>query len=208
MTDNTMGSTKRKITCYSEGEQKMMDLSQRIRALIFGPLLRLLASLGVTPNNLTLLSLFSGLAFCFLFQYSKITALILLVFHVFLDGLDGPLARETGRASNQGSFTDTTSDQVVVALSTLTLIYYGYIHIIPGGLYIFFYTVVVIFAMIRNSLSIPYSWVVRPRFYVYAWIPVELYFLPGTMNYLIWFFSILLALKMLSGFLRIQKNIE
>ena len=199
--------TKKKVTCYSAGEQKMMDQSQKIRGLIFQPLLRLLDRCKITPNHLTFLSLLSGLAFCFVFQYSKVTALILLALHVLLDGLDGPLARETGRASNKGSFTDTTPDQIVVALSTLTLMYFGYIQIIPGGLYIFFYTIVVIFAMIRSSLSIPYSWVVRPRFFVYAWIPIEIYLLPGTMNYLVWFFSILLALKMLSGFIRIRKNI-
>ncbi len=205
--DHSTDEAGKKVTCYSEGEQKMMDESQKIRGAMFGPLLRFLDRYGVSPNHLTFLSLLSGLVFCFVFQSSHVIAMIFLLLHVLLDGLDGPLARYTGRASNRGSFTDTTSDQIIVAVSTLTLIYFGYIGIIPGGLYIFFYTIVVIFAMVRSSLSIPYSWVVRPRFYVYAWIPVEIYFLPGTMNYVVWFFTVLLALKMLTGFIRIRKKI-
>ena len=204
--DKKTGEKEQKITCYSEKEQKMMDRSQDIRGKLFSPLISVLISLGVKPNHLTFLSLLAGIGFFLLFPYSRIGALFLLAFHVFLDGLDGPLARKTGRASNQGSFTDTTADQIVVALSTLSLIYYGYLNIIPGGLYIFLYTMVVIFAMVRSSLMIPYSWVVRPRFYVFAWIPVEIYLFPGTMNYLVWGFCILLGAKMFTGFFQIRKK--
>lgn len=201
------GEKQQKITCYSEKEQEMMDKSQNIKGKLFSPLLSVLIKLGVKPNHLTFLSLLSGIGFFLLFPYSRIGALFLLAFHVFLDGLDGPLARQTGRASNQGSFTDTTADQIVVALSTLSLIYYGYLKIIPGGLYIFLYTMVVIFAMVRSGLAIPYSWVVRPRFYVFAWIPVEIYLFPGTMNYLVWGFCILLGAKMATGFIQIRKKL-
>ena len=198
---------KQKITCYSEKEQEMMNKSQNIRKKMFLPLLSFLINLGVKPNHLTLLSLLSGVGFFLLFPYSRLVALFLLALHVFLDGLDGPLARETGSASNRGSFTDTTADQIVVALSTLSLIYYDHIKIIPGGLYIFLYTIVVIFAMVRNGLAIPYSWVVRPRFYVFAWIPIELYLFPGTLNYLVWGFCILLGAKMVTGFIQIRKKL-
>jgi len=74
-------------------------------------------------------------------------------------------------------------------------------------LYLFFYTLVVIFAMVRNALAIPYSWLVRPRFLVYAWFPVEVYLWPGSLDSLLWIVSLLLALKTLSGFLRIRSRI-
>ena len=41
-----------------------------------------------------------------------------------------------------------------------------YAGIWAGGLYVFFYTMVVIFAMVRSALAIPYSWLVRPRFII------------------------------------------
>ena len=114
-----------------------------------------LARLGVTPNYLTLLSLVTGLAFCPAFLWDwKITAFALLLLHALFDGVDGPLARFTGKASNRGSFTDTAADQVVVTFSTVTLIHAGYVAAWPGALYLFFYTIVVIFAMVRNALAV------------------------------------------------------
>jgi len=202
---------KKKVSVYSDGEQQMMDVTQTWRAKLFSPLLDVLAKCHVRPNNITYVSLLSGIAFCVLFAVdtplAKPLAFALLALHVLLDGIDGPLARHLGTASSQGSFTDTTADQLVVAFSTITLIYTGHIGIIPGGLYLFFYTAVVVFAMIRSSLTIPYSWLVRPRFFVYIWFVVEVYFLPGTIDYVLWLFTILLAVKMVSGFFKIRKKL-
>ena len=114
--------SKPKVTCYSEEDSRWMRRSQELRGRCLRPLLALLARLGITPNHLTLLSLTAGVAFCPLFLWgSKAVAFSLLLAHVLLDGLDGPLARYTQCASNQGSLADTAADQVVVAFSTLTL---------------------------------------------------------------------------------------
>lgn len=198
---------KPKVTCYSEGESEFMRQSQELRGRLLQPLLAVLARLRVTPNQLTFLSLAAGLAFCpvFIWRY-PLPAFGLLLGHVLLDGLDGPLARFTRRASNQGSFTDTTADQIVVAFSTVTLIHTGHAGIWPGGLYLFFYSMVVIFAMVRNALAIPYSWLVRPRFLVYAWFPIEVYLWPGSLSILWWLLSILLGIKMLTGFIQIRRQ--
>ncbi len=61
--------------------------------------------------------------------------------------------------------------------------------------------------MARNALRVPYSWLFRPRLAVFAWFVVELYFLPGTIDYVLWGFNLLLAAKMLSGFLRLRRRI-
>jgi hypothetical protein len=74
-------------------------------------------------------------------------------------------------------------------------------------MYVFLYALVVGFAMIRNALSIPYSWVVRPRFVVYAWLLVEVYLWPGTIDTLLWVCNAVLACKMLTGFVRIRGRI-
>lgn len=193
--------------CYSDGDRRIMVITQKIRAKLFWPLLDLLQKMGVTANTLTFLSLLAGLAFCPLFFYSKLFALAMLALHIFLDGLDGPLARHTGKASRKGSFTDTMSDQIVIAGTTVTLVYAGVVSPLPGGIYIFVYTVVIAFSMIRNALSIPYSWLVRPRFVIYSWFVVELYYLPRSIDTVLWLFIALLACKMISGFVKIRKKI-
>ncbi len=196
-----------KADCYADGDRGLMVWSQKIRASMLGPLLRGLARLGVTADIVTLVSLILGLAFCPVYFYSKPLALVLLLLHVCADGLDGPLARLAGTASRKGSFTDTMADQIVVTATTVTLILGDDLWVLPGALYIFTYTVVIAFAMIRNALSIPYSWLVRPRFVIYAWLPIEFYLLSGSLDYVIWLFVVLLVGKMVSGYVRIRRQI-
>lgn len=188
-----------------------MDASQQQRHLLLLPLLKLFVRWRITPNHLTFLSFLCGLSFCFTYglnwYLAKPLAFCLLTLHVLLDGIDGPLARLTGTAGNRGSFTDTISDQLVVAFTTMTIIHYGLINVIPGSLYLVFYTLVVVFAMIRSTLAIPYSWLIRPRLLVYAWLPIEVYLLPNTLNYLLWFFILLLGWKSITGFYKIRKRL-
>ncbi|QDT98502.1 CDP-alcohol phosphatidyltransferase family protein [Gimesia aquarii] len=202
---------QRKVSVYAKGEKTLMDASQQQRHLLLLPLLKLFVKWRITPNHLTFLSFLCGLSFCFTYalnwHLAKPLAFCLLTLHVLLDGIDGPLARLTGTAGNRGSFTDTTSDQLVVAFTTMTMIHYGLINVIPGSLYLVFYTLVVVFAMIRSSLAIPYSWLIRPRLIIYSWLPIEVYLLPNTLNYLLWFFILLLCWKSITGFYKIRKKL-
>lgn len=184
-----------------------MVRTQQWRGAWLAPVLTTLARWKIRPDVVTLTSTIVGLAFCPLLFYWPPGALLALAMHVALDGLDGPLARHLGTASRRGSFTDTMSDQLVVVASTVALMADHHLAVLPGGLYIFLYTVVVLFALARNALAIPYSWLVRPRFVVFAWIAVELYLVPGSLDYVIWIFNVLLAAKMLTGFARIRDRL-
>jgi len=195
------------VNCYSAGERAWMEATQRWRGRIFSPLLDLLTRLGMRPTHLTLLSTTSGLTACVLFMLCKPAAFVMLGLHVLFDGLDGPLARHTGMASRSGTFTDTMSDQLVLTGFTLTLMSAGVLSILPGGLYIFLYAVVVAFAMVRNAMAMPYSWLFRPRFFVFSWCVVDAYLLPGTLDAVFWGSCAVLALKAGSGFVKIRRSI-
>ena len=196
------------VNCYSDREDGFMTWSRDLRAKWFKPALTLMGSMGIRAGHITLLGLISGLAFCPLFVMEKYPwAFGLLLLHVLLDGLDGPLARHLGKAGDRGSFTDSVADQVVVSATAITLIYSGVAGTWAGGTYLFLYTVVVAFAMIRNALCAPYSWLFRPRFLVFAWLPVEIYLAPGTLNYVLWIATILLGIKSLTGFIAIRRRI-
>jgi phosphatidylglycerophosphate synthase len=193
--------------CYSASDRKLMVWGQELRRKMLAPLLVLMTKCRLTADILTLASLAAGLAFCPVYFFCPPAALGLLALHVALDGLDGPLARHAGTASRRGSFTDTMTDQIVIAASTITLIAGGVVWVVPGACYIFIYTIVVAFSMIRNAMEIPYAWLVRPRFFVYLWIPIELYVLPGSIDYVLWTFTALLLAKMISGFVKIRKRL-
>lgn len=193
--------------CYSAGERDWMLATQQHRAWLFGPVLRLLTRCKVNANVLTGLSFAAGIGFAAVWFVNRPAALCLLGLHVLLDGLDGPLARFQGTASRRGSFTDTMSDQAVVTAVALTLMIDRIAGVLPGGVYIFCYALVSLFAMIRNALAIPYAWLIRPRFVVYAWIPVAVWFWPGSMNAVFWICNALLLVKALTGFGRIRARI-
>ncbi len=199
-----------KADCYSDNEREAMVWTQQLRAQVCGPLLDWLVRWHVRADHLTLLSLVTGLSFSGLFFWSKGWAFAALVLHVVLDGLDGPLARRYGTDSRAGSFTDSTSDQIVVASTTITLMLTNPAIVDPlaGGVYIFAYTMVVAYAMVRNAMGVPYSWVVRPRFFVYGWMGIEVSWWPHSIDYVLWLFNILLLWKMATGFHRIRATLS
>ena len=137
-------------------------------------------------------------------------ALLAILLHAAIDGLDGPLARFQGTASPRGSFTDTFCDQIIVAASTITLMMQtdGFVDVLPGSIYIFVYTLLVALAMVRNALQVPYTWILRPRFIVYVWLAGEVFFFPETalansLNIVIWICNGVMAWKVATGFFRI-----
>lgn len=199
-----------KADCYSNNEREAMVWSQQLRASWCGPLLDLLVRCHVRADHLTLLSLALGFAFSGLFFWSKGWAFAALLLHVVMDGLDGPLARRYGTDSRAGSFTDSTADQIIVASSTITLMLTqpALISPLPGFIYIFVYTMVVAYAMVRNAMEVPYSWLVRPRFVVYAWMVVEVYAWPHSIDGVLWLFNVLLTWKMATGFYRIRATLQ
>lgn len=194
------------VDCYAAGERGWMVIWQRWRASACAPLLRLLKCCGITPDQLTLLALVAGLAFCPLYLWCAGFALLALAGHALLDGLDGPLARHLGCDSPRGSFTDTASDQAVVVASTITLMATRTVDVVAGTIYVVLYTVVVSFSMVRNALEVPYSWLLRPRFLVYAWLAVELWWWPGSLDGVLWICNAVLAGKAVTGFLRIRRR--
>jgi phosphatidylglycerophosphate synthase len=202
-----------KADCYSAGERGAMAYWQDLRAWWLGPLLGPLSRCGVTADHITAVSLAAGLAFCPLWlwpgqsNWARPAALVALLVHVLLDGLDGPLARQQKCASRRGSFTDTLADQIVVTATTLALMTTAppILGIWAGGAYIFLYAMVVAFAMVRTALGVPYNWLIRPRFWVYGWIAVDQYLLPGWLETIVVGFAALLAIKLATGFVAIRR---
>jgi len=200
-------SGKRNINCYLGGEGGFMDWNQNLRGRMLEPLLIKMAGVGMRGSHVTFLSMVAGLLYCpFFLMDQQVTAFVMLLLHVLLDGLDGPLARFRGQASDRGSFTDTMADQVVVTATALTMMHAGVASAWAGGSYVFLYAIVVAFAFARNAMAAPYSWLFRPRFLVVIWFAVDAYVLPGSLDVVLWISSGILGLKCLSGFVKIRNR--
>ncbi len=195
--------------CYSAGDRKLMEFSQRIRGAALLPVLRLLTRAGIRPNHISFISLLFGWgAVWFLYSSQNYIALTVLFLHVLADGLDGPLARYQKVSSNAGSFVDTLVDQIIITSLTIVLMDRGIVGIFPGGIYIFVYTAVITFSMVRNAIHIPYLWILRPRFLVYFWLILEFSLLPNTINWIVWLCNGILTVNFYDGFRQLKKNIQ
>ena len=198
-----------KSDCYSAGDRKIMELSQKIRGVLLLPLLKIFTGLHIRPNHISFLSLLCGWAASYLIfiSYYK-SSLYLLLAHVLLDGIDGPLARYQNNSSNAGSFVDTLVDQIVIVSLAIVLMEREILGVFPGGIYIFIYTAVVTFSMVRNAIKIPYLWVLRPRFLVYCWLVLEFTILPNTINWIVWLCNIILIINFQDGFRQLKNTIK
>lgn len=197
--------------CYSQGERAWMEYGQHLRAVALGPALRLLTRFRIGPDHVTVLSLLAGLAFAVAWPLGyRWSALFGLAMHVLLDGLDGPLARQQRVDSPRGSFTDSFCDQLVVSAVVIVLMIGPdpMLDVVSGGIFLVLYTAVLAISMVRNSLAIPYSWLVRPRFFVYLAIPIELLFWPNLVVIVVIISNALLTIKLVSGFFQLRKAIR
>jgi phosphatidylglycerophosphate synthase len=165
-----------KTDCYSDRERKGMEQYQTVKAILLRPVLNGLSSLNVTPDAVTMIAGGIGLAFIPFWLTNQFeVALVFLLVHVLLDGLDGALARHQNVASTRGSFTDTFVDQMVVTGVTIAWIVMAptAANIVAGAMFVFLYVLVVALAMARNALSVPFRFLVRPRYFVYASLALD-----------------------------------
>lgn len=196
--------------CYSAGERGWMEYGQRVRGRLLDPLLAQLSRCGILADHVTLASLVSGV----LFAPAWITGhpwwgVALLWAHVLLDGVDGPLARHQHSASQQGSFTDSFCDQIIVSVVTITLMSgpEPLIGVWAGSLFMVLYVGVLAISMVRNALRSPYSWLIRPRFFLFAAIPAQLLGIPHLVWIVVWLSNALLILKTASGFFKLRDRL-
>ncbi len=202
--------TDKKSDCYSAGERAWMEFGQQLRAKGLAGWLSRLTGWGVTPDAITYFSGLIGLGFVPLWLLDfKAAAIAMVAGHILLDGLDGPLARFQNNASPRGSFTDTLMDQIVITGVTIAwmLAEPTTASIAVGSCYVFLYLLVVAMAMVRNAMAIPYSWLVRPRFFVYLAIAGDWWFQGQFTVYVLATCDGLLAIKCLTGFVALRRDL-
>jgi phosphatidylglycerophosphate synthase len=192
----------------------MMGRYQCFKQRLLQPLLKLLAALHVTPDQISIFSLVLGVGFAPFFLmsdhgWSLHLAYGLLFLHLLIDGIDGPLARHLRISSSAGSFTDTVCDQIVIATTCIAMMIgwtkgFPGVSIAQGSLHLFLYTSVVAMAMVRNALHVPYYILLRPRNLVYAWLFLESYcfrqsVLAGSLEWVVIACNVVLGIKFVTG---------
>lgn len=153
---------------FSDGEYVTQQKFKKIRDKVFGVFVGTFRMLHITPNVISIIGVLSLIAFVYFATSSPIIAFAILVLHVVLDGLDGVLARATNAQSQGGAFLDMVCDHSGMVIVTTTLIFYSILNPVIGLIYVYLYTLLVVFITIRNLLKRPIKWAFRSKYILYA----------------------------------------
>ncbi|NPB06005.1 MAG: CDP-alcohol phosphatidyltransferase family protein [Aquificae bacterium] len=103
----------------------MSELTRRVKPYyesFTSPLLELLRKKGVSPHAVTVTGfILTAAGSAFLYLEKDLLAFFLLLAGALADGIDGALARRTGRSSRFGAFLDSTLDRLSDALPFVAL---------------------------------------------------------------------------------------
>lgn len=153
---------------FSSREKKHQERFRLIRDKLLRVFLKPLMWLHISPNMLTLISFISLGGFFYFFINNPLFSIIFLFTHVLLDGVDGSLARATGKSSRAGSFLDMLNDHTGMVIVVATVMYYSMLNSLLGLTYVYTYSLLVVFSLYQNSLGVPSNIVFRSKYLFYA----------------------------------------
>lgn len=113
---------------YSAAERRILGPARGILGAIYGPIAQVLARLGVPPNAVSLSQIAVGVAVVLLIPTEPRIALVLFIAALAIDGIDGALARATGRVTKFGAMLDQYADHIREVLVIAGLAAHGALH--------------------------------------------------------------------------------
>ncbi len=160
---------------YSAFERKIIGPFRMYLAKVTEPLVRALNALGVPPNAVSFSQIPIGLVFVILIQDHPRWAFTVFLLTLFLDGIDGALARASGKASSFGALFDQLCDHTRETLVIAGLAAVGALSPFSGVLYAFTYVAFNFSIYIANyferpvPLAIKSYLIVYPAMFLYLW---------------------------------------
>lgn len=196
------------VDCWGPGDRTFKSLTERLKGLIFSPIIFILKKLGVTANMVSYASAAFGVAATFyLWQDWQISAWLIII-SVLLDGIDGSLARRSANPDPRGPLIDNFADLIVISATTIGFIAVGIISPVVGGLYLVSYPLLIVFAIIRNIIGKPRQHVLRLRLYIYAAFILEAFWGISIMAYIVWPITLIHLFFVLSDFYFLKNEIK
>lgn len=190
---------KKSSDVYAGKERKYMHKFQEMKDKLFSPFLKLLMILKITPNMLSVMSLILGVLFVVFISKDLMLSLLFLILSVFFDGIDGSLARFSNKVSKNGALVDQVCDHSMIVLSAVGFVMIGLVNILWGIVYVLSYTLLVFTVVARNKREIPFSFVLRPRLFVYLAFLIFVVWNVNLVEYSLMIFSVQMLLQGLWG---------
>ena len=161
---------------YSAAERRFIGPFRQQLLLATRPIVMLLARLGVHPNVVSASQVLGGFAFLALVPSHPRPAFVLFLILLLLDGIDGALARATGKASAFGALVDQYCDHIREITVVGGMALGGGLAILPAVLYGLIYTGLNVTLYLANTHGAPVPWAVKSYLVVYPALFLSLWF--------------------------------
>ncbi|MEW6347789.1 MAG: CDP-alcohol phosphatidyltransferase family protein [Thermodesulfobacteriota bacterium] len=214
-------NTKRKDTSDTVGEKKYADflnyfgkdrwihqwLAEK-RTRLFSSVYPFFRKLGLVPDTFsyTGIALLAGVVLFFV--RSPVIAVCFLGGHLICDALDGSYARNAGKASHAGAFTDLVCDQLGMVTVVIMALFHHLVDPLIGAIYVTLYLIVVVFGVLINVMGLGSRLTITSKYFLYIvyaiWAFTGRNYLPQLMG----FFSVLMAVEVCIGYLRLKRAIR
>jgi phosphatidylglycerophosphate synthase len=193
---------------YSALERRFIGPFRRGLATVMEPIVAALAWARVSPNALSASQIVGGFVVLALVPEQPRLAFVLFVAVLLLDGLDGALARATGKASPFGGLVDQYCDHIreVTVIGGMAL--FGGLAILPAVLYGIVYTGLNLTIYLANAHGAPVPWaikswlVVYPGLFLYLWFGLDVLTPAVVLSEALMLVVILIGLRNLSRTMR------
>jgi len=198
-------NTKQEDTIYSTAEMSAVIKFNKAKIFFLHPIVKLLDKIGVTPNMVSLLSAIVAV-FAFILSYLYSTPVYFVIgiwIHMLLDAIDGTLARYKNKMSSNGAIIDSLCDHLGIILAC----FFSYLFFLIEGSYILIFAILysiligIIFYLLKNKSS--FFFVVRPRFYLYAALTFDVFYLTHLSYYVVFISSIIMFVEIIIGVIKI-----
>lgn len=162
---------------YSAAERRILGPARSILAAVYGPIAEVLARLGVAPNAVSLFQIALGVAVVVLIPTQPGLALALFALALATDGIDGALARRTGRVTKFGALLDQYADHVREVMVVAGLAAHGALHPFVAVMYGLAYPAANLTLYICNAYRVPLPIAIKT--YLTFYPAMALYLLGG-----------------------------
>jgi phosphatidylglycerophosphate synthase len=164
---------------FSAIERPLVEPYRRGFTWVSAPLVRLLVALRVSPNAVSVSQIAVGVIIVLVLGSAPGVGFLLMLACLFIDSLDGALARAYGRMSQFGALVDQIADHLRETLVIAGLALHGGLHPVAAVLYPIVQGSFNVLLLLCNQRGVPAPWAVKsyltvyPVFFLWAFFGVN-----------------------------------
>ncbi len=175
-----------------------------LTSAIFPPFMRM----GLVPDTISYVGITLLAGVILYFVRKPWLAAIFLLCHIICDGLDGAYARNTGKASQSGAFTDLVCDQFGMVVVAMLAIFHHMVEPLIGAVYVTLYLIVVVFGVIINVMGLRARITITSKYFLYITYGIWAFTGRNYFYELMAFFSTIMAIEVMVGYVRLKRGIR